>query len=361
VFVDRKAMLEAPDRVREPRIDRRPGETAFVLAKKDEGAFRYLGVGHWLDDARAWSIAAADFDTWRAWGEGRESSRVLPPAAAARAQVMVDALIALPESERFLQLPSGARARVLGASARGGIRIVGGDEARLAERTVSLTDLAWVVAAADDVRDRGGLLDEARVNLLRYLEGTPKSSTRWIDTPWAIAAYEKARVLSTDAAVRVSERHQLRNDDGSTLDASFAIEAHGSDVAIVFESGGGTRGTKGSQNRDYGGGLTLLLERIQRAGLRIGSVELASTSPAAAKLSADERRVRFAGREYPIEVTDAEAMRKEIGRAVAGMGRAPNAKGGGNSDKRVRIVVACPPMSVTALAALLAGSATQGE
>jgi hypothetical protein len=33
----------------------------------------------------------------------------------------------------------------------------------------------------------GGILDEARVNRLRYLEGTPKASTRWIDTGWAIA------------------------------------------------------------------------------------------------------------------------------------------------------------------------------
>lgn len=29
---------------------------------------------------------------------------------------------------------------------------------------------------------QGGLLDEERVNRLRYLEGTPKASTRWIDT-----------------------------------------------------------------------------------------------------------------------------------------------------------------------------------
>jgi superfamily II DNA or RNA helicase/diadenosine tetraphosphate (Ap4A) HIT family hydrolase len=361
VFVDRKGMLEATDRVREPRIDRRPGETAFVLAKKDEGAYRYLGVGRWLDDARAWSIAAADFDTWRAWGDGREISRALPPSAAARAQVIVDALLGLPESERFLQLPGGARARVLGPSARGGFRIDGGDGKRLAERSVSLTDLAWVVVAADDVRDRGGILDEARVNLLRYLEGTPKSSTRWIDTPWAIAAHEKTRDLVADAPVKVGQTQRVHDEDGRAMDASFTVEAAGSDVAIVFESGGGTRGTESAQNRDYRAGLTLLLERIKRAGLRIGSVELASSSPRAAKLSADERRVRFEGREYPLEITDAEAMRNEIGRAVAAMGRPPEAKGSGNSDKRLRIVVARPRMSGVALAGVLAGTAGGGD
>jgi hypothetical protein len=30
------------------------------------------------------------------------------------------------------------------------------------------------------------VLDEARVNRLRYLDGTPKDATRWIDTGWAI-------------------------------------------------------------------------------------------------------------------------------------------------------------------------------
>lgn len=354
VFVDRKGMLDTPERVREPRVDRRPGETAFVLAKKGDNAFRYLGVGRWLGDERAWHIPAADFETWRTWGEGRETSRALPPAAVARAQVIVDALLKLPEKERVLQQPGGARARVLGPSSRGGVRIDGGDRERLAERTVSLTDLAWVVVAADDVRDHGGLLDEARVNLLRYLEGTPKASTRWIDTQWALAAFEKTRELVGNAPVKVGETQQVYDDEGRAIDARFTVEAAGPDVAIVFESGGGTRGTDDAQNRDYRAGLKLLLERLKRAGLRLANVELASSSPQAAKLSADERRVRFEGHDYPFEVTDAESIRKEIGRAVAAMGRRPGAKGGGNADKRLRIMVATPTPSAVALTALLA-------
>jgi hypothetical protein len=77
----------------------------------------------------------------------------------------------------------------VGAAARGGIRVDGGPEG-FAERTVSLVDLAWVVVAADDVAASGGVLDESRVNRLRYLEGVPKGSTRWIDTGWAIAAWQ---------------------------------------------------------------------------------------------------------------------------------------------------------------------------
>lgn len=37
------------------------------------------------------------------------------------------------------------------------------------------------------MRVNGGLIDEERVNRLRYLEGTPKASTRWVDTGWGLA------------------------------------------------------------------------------------------------------------------------------------------------------------------------------
>ena len=59
-------------------------------------------------------------------------------------------------------------------------------EEGFAERTVSLTDIGWVLVASDDVVQEGGLLDEQRVNRLRYIDGTPKSATRWIDTGWAL-------------------------------------------------------------------------------------------------------------------------------------------------------------------------------
>lgn len=75
--------------------------------------------------------------------------------------------------------------RIVGPAKNGGLLVDGGPGG-FAERTVSLTDIAWVLAASDDVAERGGLLDEQRVNRLRYIDGTPKGSTRWIDTGWAI-------------------------------------------------------------------------------------------------------------------------------------------------------------------------------
>jgi len=51
---------------------------------------------------------------------------------------------------------------------------------------VSELDLAWVLQARADAALIGRVPDEGLVNEYRYLEGTPKESTRWIDTGWAI-------------------------------------------------------------------------------------------------------------------------------------------------------------------------------
>lgn len=128
-----------------------------------------------------------DFETWRLWGLGREVSRKLPAEAQERARKLAAEVLSRPEAERWLVRPQGGRARVLGPSKQGGLRIDGGEEG-FKERTVSLLDLGWALLAQDHTAEQGGLLDEALVNRLRYLEGTPQASTRWIDSGWAIAA-----------------------------------------------------------------------------------------------------------------------------------------------------------------------------
>jgi hypothetical protein len=214
VFVDQKGQLVAPDRLRVPGT-RRAGETVYALAPSEAG-FRYLGVGRWLDDEGLWGIPEVDFATWRAWGEGREVSRSLPSGALARAQALADALLRLPEAERRLERGGTRSARILGPAQRGGLRLDVGEQAA-SERTVSLTDLAWVAVAQDDVAANGGVLDEARVNHLRYLEGTPKGSTRWIDTGWALAAWARGTPLVS--SLEPAEEHPARAD-GTVVDAT---------------------------------------------------------------------------------------------------------------------------------------------
>lgn len=181
-----KGALVEPDRAAVRVADRRPGETAFLLTRAEQQApWRYAGVARWLEDEGAWALAEpVDHDTWRALGHGRGSSRRLPAGATERASAWVEQFLKAYPPGQVLE-HGGKRCRILGRARGGGIRIDGG-EGGFAERTVTLTDLAWALLAAEDVQATGGLLDEARVNRLRYLEGTPKGATRWIDTGWAL-------------------------------------------------------------------------------------------------------------------------------------------------------------------------------
>lgn len=181
--IEAPGLLVAPDRSRVDVPDRRPGETAFVLVRPPgETALQYVGVARYLGDQSLWACPGIDHATYRALGSGRGASRSLPAGARERAMTVAETLLA--RMGAFVER-DGKRCRIVGRASDGGLRIDGGPGG-FAERTVSLTDLAWVLVARDDVRENGGLLDEQRVNRLRYLEGTPKGSTRWIDTGWAL-------------------------------------------------------------------------------------------------------------------------------------------------------------------------------
>ena len=188
--------LVAPDRIRFPLDHRRPGETAFVLARlPDKKAWRYWGVARYREDDDLWACPGVDHETYRDLG-GRGASRSLPLGARERAQALVEELLRRPGAGAILER-SGKRCRIVGPAAGGGLRIDGGPGG-FAERTISLVDLGWILVARDDVQRSGGILDEPRVNRLRYLEGTPKDSTRWIDTGWALLIVATADGAGTD-------------------------------------------------------------------------------------------------------------------------------------------------------------------
>lgn len=185
LLVDKPGELVAPDRVKRRVASRRPGETAYVLTReKADAAWRYGGVGRWSEAAGAWVMPEVDYATWRALGEGRSASRRLDPAAEEQAVAAVAQIMASIGAGSWIEW-GGRRCRVVGKAPGGGVRIDGGEDG-FAERTVSLADLAWVLVARADIGVHGGVLDEVRVNRLRYLEGTPRESTRWIDTGWAL-------------------------------------------------------------------------------------------------------------------------------------------------------------------------------
>lgn len=347
LFLEGADSLVTPTEAR-AEVRRLPAETAFVLGRVDETSWRFLGVGRFDDATGRWVIPEVDAATWRALGDGGVS-RPLPPGSEARASDIVVTLLELPETERWIEQPRGARARVLGAGPRGGLRLrlgAEGEEGR--ERSVSLTDLAWVVVAADDVAAHGGLLDEARVNRLRYLEGASKASTRYIDTPWAIAAWSRARPHLRQR----TERRQVIGEDGRPLDARFHLERRGADLALIVHSRGGTGGSADERNSEYNDGLRRLLERLARVGARIEDALVDSEPLRERDVSA--RRLVGDDLHYPLTIADADELRRTLGRAMARVGRKPGAKGGGNMTKRLRLLLRWPSYeSLEAIAAAL--------
>ncbi len=119
------------------------------------------------------------------------ASRDLPEHARALASRFVETLVEALSEE-------GARAnlkplRVTGTSRSGGLRVDRGEDG-VRERTISLTDLAWVLLADQATAEREPT--EADVNRARYPPGTPRASTRWVDTRIAleILAWAKRNV-----------------------------------------------------------------------------------------------------------------------------------------------------------------------
>lgn len=184
--VTEKGVLVEPDRLSLRIADRRPAETAFVLTRAEPSApWRYDGVARWLENEDQWALThPVDYAMWRALGHGRSASRRLPAETTARASEWVEQFLRVHPSGSVVE-SGGKRCRIVGKAPGGGVRIDGG-EGGFAERTISLMDLAWALAARENAQEMGGVLDEARVNRLRYLDGTPKESTRWIDTGWAL-------------------------------------------------------------------------------------------------------------------------------------------------------------------------------
>lgn len=350
IFIDAASILVESDRVKYGAISARPSETAFVLARLEQGLWRYLGVGRQTGERGIWSIPDVDLATWRTWGGGREVSRRLPEGSLARAQQVVEILLGDDDIEILLHR-DGRRAFVRGAAPRGGIRIDGGPGG-FVERTVSLQDLAWVSVAAADVAENGGVLDEARVNRHRYLEGTAQESTRWIDTGWAIGAWNASKDRVREAIAADAPPLKVRRSNGTELDAAFRLERVGDSATVVIEAAGGTKGTPSRINEDYREGFLLVLERLR--ALNISLAEIVVDSRETRKLPPDQRRVVIPERSFPLVIDDPATLRSEISAAAGRTGRRQGSKGGGNPERRLRLFLhSDAPFSLASLAVLL--------
>ncbi|MGK0362941.1 MAG: hypothetical protein ACI9U2_005263, partial [Bradymonadia bacterium] len=333
-LVDEQDRLKAPDRLAWAVDSRAPSETAFIVtARGDE--WRYAGVGRW--DGDAWVHPAVDFATWRALGQGRQASRALDPIWERAAANLVEFIAQnLPKDGQI-----EARSRVCrfqGRAAGGGIRI---DHESMRERTISVTDLGWVLQTWNHRNQGAGVLDEAAVNHLRYLEGTPKKSTRWIDTGWALVILDHAIQAGFIASLTPVEGAPLSlKDDGRTLDATVHIDQSVLGTSVVVEARGGTAGTLGARNTEYSAGLKALLATLKAQGCTI--LQAYVDSQALSALPVEHRLLDPGPQGWPLklESVDLDDLLSRFKRSTAAAGRAPDAKGSGNQTRRIRLELA---------------------
>lgn len=128
---------------------------------------------------------------------------------------------------------------------------------------------------------------------------------------------------------------QLVDAAGGAIDATFECVDFEGEPTIVFHSRGGGPVPR---NSEYHRGLGVLLERLRDNGVQV--TRIAVESSATRTLPVEKRAVPIAGVAYPInlkQVASVEDLRKKIGRAVAQVGRERDAKGSGNSTKRLRL------------------------
>jgi hypothetical protein len=130
----------------------------------------------------------------------------------------------------------------------------------------------------------------------------------------------------------------LRDNDNEIIDAECSFDQLEGSPCIVIESSGGANPVRGVKRRnpDYNKLLGLLLYRLAKTETQISRVILDSNKVSDIPV---EQRVANLAMPYPIDLksVDIEDFRKMLQRQVAQMHRNPNAKQGGNAQKRIRI------------------------
>lgn len=132
---------------------------------------------------------------------------------------------------------------------------------------------------------------------------------------------------------------KVRDEHGRELDATFSVEPFDSELTIVWESRGGTRGTPTQVNSEYGPGLDLLLARLRSKRLTISDIRLHSKKK---PLGSSVIPPKYPRPLHLDTVNDVVALRHAIGAVTEKTDRSKNAlarahESTGNRTKRLRI------------------------
>lgn len=185
-LVDDKSYFTNPDRLKIDELVPRPGETAYVLTAREGDEWRYAGVARQVDDG--WAVPELDFESWRSFGRGRTASRRLEPEYTEQARKLA-AFLGERLDENGLIEARGRSCRFLGTNGKT-VQLIAPQ--MKSARSVTNIDLSWALKARHSVQLKGGVLDEGLLDRLRYLDGTPSGSRRFIDSGWALVLLEYA-------------------------------------------------------------------------------------------------------------------------------------------------------------------------
>jgi len=128
---------------------------------------------------------------------------------------------------------------------------------------------------------------------------------------------------------------------GNLLDATYSVVPDGTRVALIMESRSGRAAGSPGRNTDYNPALATLLERLGRLDGTLVDALVDSRTTQTLGTPEAERRI-VAGPIHLARVPDVEALRVQMGTAQAKVAQTPDATKGGNSTKRIRLLLDVP-------------------
>jgi hypothetical protein len=134
---------------------------------------------------------------------------------------------------------------------------------------------------------------------------------------------------------------RITDDEGRPLDAECHIEADGHYLALIMESRSGVSGSRSPRNPDYNRALTTLLSRLGNLRAVLADALVDSQHVHEIGLSEEERQII----QPPVMLApgvDMDELRRMMGRKQARIGQSPEATKGGNTTKRIRLLLEVP-------------------
>ena len=149
---------------------------------------------------------------------------------------------------------------------------------------------------------------------------------------------------------RAAHLQCVLDDDGTRIDATFELDYDGDDVGLTFMSRGGSIGSPDARNTEYDGGLRVLIERLARLDATLIDAYLDSQTAQPHQLR--DRSLGLPGMPHLISIGQGEKLANALQAAAEATLRAPEAQGGENRTRRIKLILGLPSNACASLASL---------